>query len=349
MIMKDDEITKIFSELDEISDSGSKKPEKMIPRSVQKKIINDKEDDKHEELAEDEEIKLTKNDDAFKPIKANISNKSALPLCAIDTSSMLVGETNMGIISAVRGSIVVIEKQIKVEQFGPYVLHFTEKNKQACYDFFQQKIFNIKNKRKPPKLQKMTDRFRNFLERILQKYACTTISGGLVFFDGSLTAGTVDTPKQMLENIITTAKKRKNNIISISKRSWIKLSNGDKVIDVLDRKFYPCYVKIHDYLSPMNKSRVLGTVFACRFSHRGFTFRTDVNSHVPSKEEQALKNVYQCVDFYKGYPNVLRLAHMHCYFTKYELLAMQTYSLQKYGMRVYQDYDIRNQILSPFS
>jgi hypothetical protein len=306
--------------------------------------INDEEIDKAEELEKDETLVL---EDIAKETKEIKPNNTFMPIVAIDTSSAKLGETNKGILAAIRVGIFIQNgKETSGYTYGPYVVHITDENKQFLYDYFRQDLLGIKKAEAPYILTKMTDRIRNSIERISQIIACSMIKDGLVLWDGSLTGGTIDTPREVIENAIRNAHSNGNSVIAISKKSWLRLMTGEQLIGLLDNIPKTCFVDVHDKLHA-DRNRFLGRVHVAKFTVDGFSFRVDVAASPGCTNEDALSLLAGNSAFYNGYPETLRQAHIHCYFTPSEVLALQNYAISKYNL-VIRTFDIRRHLFTPF-
>ena len=95
------------------------------------------------------------------------------------------------------------------------------------------------DKVKAPPPRKMPDRVRALIERMGQRYASSLVKDGFVLWDGSLTQ-TIDMPMQLLRDSIKLANEAGNSIIAVSKRSWLELESGERVVGLLDRNLKPC-------------------------------------------------------------------------------------------------------------
>jgi hypothetical protein len=307
--------------------------------------INDEEVDKAEELENDETLVLENITKEAKEIKPN---NTFMPIVAVDTSSAKLGETNKGILAAIRvGIFIQNEKETLGYTYGPYVIHITHDNKQLLYDYFRQELLGIKKADAPSVLTKMVDRIRNIIERISQTITCSMIKDGLVLWDGSLTGGTIDTPKEVIENAIKIAHSNQNSIIAISKKSWLRLVSGEQLIGLLDNIPKACFIDVHDKLHA-DKNRFLGRVHVAKFTVDGFSFRVDVAASPGYTNEDILSLLAGNSAFYNGYPETLRQAHIHCYFTPSEVLALQNYVINKYNLEVIRTFDIRTHLFTPF-
>ena len=320
----------------------------LKPRVVSltdEEFYNDSEVEKLDELEDYETIELTSHERIG--IARLIPSDDVKDLVAIDTASVRLGETERGIITAVRSVIVVkTEGEYRFLKFGPYIVHITEQNKYEIYDYIK-KYFDV-SLGEPPKLNKMQDRFRNFIERISQKLATNLIQNGIVLLDGSLTAGTVDTPKKVLEEILHSAAENNNSVVGVSKNSWLKLSDGTRILTLLADRQYSCLADVDKHIMGNTQRRILGHVFVVKFTPDGFTFRVDV---FPSKLSQAVKilrTIKSSCIFYNGYPDILRHAHINAYFTANEILGMQNYAIDNFNLILVRSFDVKKHLLAPF-
>lgn len=309
--------------------------------------INDEEIDKADEIEDDLTLLLDKSvgeRDEVKPLEAG--QPSDTPVIAVDSSSVKLGETDQGVVAAFRIAVVMqMSGETSVEKFGPYMAHFTESNREI-YNYFREKIFGL-DRVSPPPVRKMPDRTRNFLERLAQRYASNIVENGIVLWDGSLTQ-TIDTPMGLLRDSVKIARENGNIIIAISKQSWLKLKTGERLIGLLENVPKSCYIYVHDKLSEKIRHYLFGKVFVVKFSPDGFSFRVDVALDSAKECVEALELLKGNAMFYNGYPEPLRQAHIHAYFTPNEVLAMQNMAIDKYDLDVIRPFDIRKHLLAPF-
>lgn len=295
----------------------------LRPRSIkldQFTYINDEEADKADEVELDETVVLEKAIETTHDAESIQAVSKRIPLIAVDTSSSRLGETDEGLLYAFRASIVgQVNEKMDCEVFGPYIVHITEGNKQAMYDYFR-KLFGLKIIRAPHLLQKVGDRIRNFLERLAQKVASTSIENGIVLWDGSLTGRTIDTPERVIRESLDLAHMKGNSVVAVSKKSWLTLVTGERLLGLLDEVPHTCFVDIHDKIRTRDMARLIGRVHVAKFTPDGFSFRVDI-SPVPSL---TCKDVFGLImgnsGFYNGYPELLRQAHIHAYFVPNEIL-----------------------------
>ncbi|MCE4608611.1 MAG: hypothetical protein F7B61_06630 [Caldisphaeraceae archaeon] len=339
--------TKLESFLKELEEDLSN-ARKFRPRYIEiSRFIptNDSDVDKLEENILDETITLRAEPSEYKSLTPGDYKKSQI--VSIDTSSLRIGETERGIVAAYRASIVFFDGEgYSITKLGPFIVNISEGNKAYIYNYFRSLLgLEEVDERKVPMLYKVVDRVRNFIERYLQILTAGLIKNGIILWDGSLTSGTVDTPKEILVRALKRAEQSGNSVIGVSKSSYLRTINGHRLIDLLSDVYMPSYIKLNDLIRSETLMRILGDVYAVKFSPHGFTFRVDVHSR---DSEEDLKRTYSLCPMFNGYPDPLRQAHVNCYFTANEVLALQSYVIKKYNLEVLPEFDIRKFILYPF-
>jgi hypothetical protein len=324
---------------------------KFRPRDVQPgrfMYINDEDVDKRDEWLEDEAVEFSGDVDSV-TLSDLDPEPISVPISAVDASSAQIGETNRGVISAIRVAIWMYEpgKKPELRRFGPYLAHITPDNVNSLYNYFRRDVFGV-HIGKPPQLHRMTDRLRNFFERLGQRLASEIIDNGIVMYDGSLRAATVDTPLKMLRDSISYAHAHSNNVVGVSKNSVLTTSDGNRILDMLDDVFKPCVKDVHDIVLSKLTDQIVGRVHVAKFTADGFSFRTDV-APIPGQDcLNVLRVLKHNATFYSGYPDPLREAHIHAYFTPDEMLTMQNMAVKKWDMEVVRAFDVRRCILAPF-
>ncbi len=204
-------------------------------------------------------------------------------IAAVDTSTIKIGDTNTGIIIAVRGANVWKQSgKYRYTRIGPFIFHITEENKSEVYNTLERAYFGTQNEpnhQNTPNLLQMPTRIAALLERWLQKMLSRTISNGLILFDGSLTSGTADTPTQRIREILTTARKRANIVLAFSKMTTLRV-NGHLITDLLPRH-QPPYLLEADGFRPKPPVVLLGNIYVARLSRENYAFRVDIDKEVP--------------------------------------------------------------------
>jgi mRNA degradation ribonuclease J1/J2 len=106
--------------------------------------INDEDVDRRDELIDEGTVELSSDIEGV--IASNREpNPVSVPISAVDASSALIGETNRGIISAVRVALWTQEPGQKAQlyRYGPSLAHFTSDNANFLFNMFQQDISGL--------------------------------------------------------------------------------------------------------------------------------------------------------------------------------------------------------------
>jgi len=272
-------------------------------------------------------------------------------VAAVDTSSMKIGETSTGILIAVRGATVWKQnKHYRYMRLGPFIFHTTEENKREVYNALQRAYFNSKhehNHQSLPNLMQMPTRIANLLERWLQTMLSKTISNGLILFDGSLTAGTPDTPTQIMKEILNTARKKASIVLAFSKITNLRF-NGHLITEIPPFHEPPYLLEIIS-LKTRPPIVVLGDVYVARLTQGNYAFRLDIDKEVsPEQKIEAIEKLLGNDSLSQSYPETLRLAHILCTFTANEVIAMQHFTAHKYGLKMVNRPDMHRLLFGPF-
>jgi len=118
------------------------------------------------------------------------------PIFGIDTSNIMLGNTERGVLCAVRGTIVWRSNaRYRYVRHGPFIFHITERNRYWLYNTLRQIYLDADDGVSAPILERTVERIRSILERWLQKQICESTTDSLILWDGSLTTKTVNSPK----------------------------------------------------------------------------------------------------------------------------------------------------------
>jgi hypothetical protein len=176
----------------------------------------------------------------------------------------------------------------------------------------------------------ITDRCRNFVERMIQEEAIGILAsngGGTLLIDGAL-AISYDTPGAYLKTMISSARNRAIAICAISKRSHVTI--GGLPIDALFDQ-YPTFVGFAPLfaaleterqgyralnLRPASEISEAEEIYAVRFGFGppALTFRVDVCGSPAAPKEDVLNDIYSKTQMYGGYPRPLIDAHHYSTF-----------------------------------
>jgi hypothetical protein len=275
------------------------------------------------------------------------ATKSPIPIAAVDASSVTLGETSKGVMIAVRAAAVLPDR---IEVFGPYFKHITESNKQALLNSLID-VFKLPHM-PAPQLSKVADRVRSHIERLVQYYASVQVKDGIILWDGSMSVdkSRFDTPPELMKLLFDDATYSNDSIVGISKKTTLTLANGEKLLNLIPEFGGPFVADVSDrvIIPPMGTYRILGNVFAVKLSPNGFPFRADVHPAKGRKGSDVLFDLARSSSLFYGYPEPLRLAHIHSKLTRDEVIACQRFIVEKYEIPIVSVPDIHKMLLAPF-
>lgn len=270
---------------------------------------------------------------------------------AVDTSTIKLGETNTGLLLAVRGATVWKQnKTYRYTRFGPFIFHVTEKNKHSVYAILDKAHFELSSRqelRGLPNLLQMPTRIASLLERWLQLMLAKTLNNGLILLDGSLTAGTPDASIGLIKDILSNARTRENFILAFSKMTTIRVN--EHVITELPIEHKPPYMIELEGLKPKPPLILLGDVYVAKLASSNYSFRMDIDKEATF--EQRIWSVEKLLGndlLSQGYPETLRFAHILCTFTANEVMAMRHFATRKYGLNIVNRPDMHSLLFGPF-
>jgi hypothetical protein len=256
-------------------------------------------------------------------------------VAAVDTSTIKIGETNTGIVVAVRGATVWRQNHsYKYTRLGPFIFHITEENKSQLLSALEHAYFCTtfgSMHQSSPNLLQMPTRLASLLERWLQTMLAKTVCGGVLLFDGSLTAGTVDTPTQRLKEILSYARRNNTTVLAFSKATTLR-ANGVLITEQLPNSEAP-YLLETTGLHAKPPTVLLGDVYVARLNKANLAFRLDVDRQTdPAVRMDAIQRLLGNDVYRQSYPETLRLSHILCTFTANEVLAMQHFITRRHGI-----------------
>ncbi len=271
------------------------------------------------------------------------------PVAGVDTSTIKLGELADGILCGVRGAVVLLEnKRYRYVRYGPLVFSIGYSSSAASEAFASLGL--------PPfsgetNIDSLLKRVRNVLERWLQFNISSSITGGFILIDGSLTAGTPDNPARDLERILETGRRAGSTVIAISKKTKLRLNNHS-LTELLENESEPCILEVDEQVTdqfPPYPVRFLGRVFVGKLARSGFPFRIDVDREIPSPETLTGFRELAGTDIVdQGYPETLRMAHVLSTFTASDVLAMQAFAAAHFGVQLLPKLALRRSLFGPF-
>jgi len=286
----------------------------------------------------------------LKPIPV-VNVGDAVPVFGVDTSNIELGETKEGFLCAIRGSIVGRENQAyQYVRHGPFIFHITEANKQYLYNALRQKCFDVDEGVGAPILERMPEHLRNILERWLQKQLSESCSGALLLWDGSLTTQTVNSPIPVLYRLLQAARTEDNIVLAFSKKTSIS-AFGRRVNDLIDDREVPCLLDIDDVVRGQygRYLRFFGKIYVVKLMAGSLSFRLDIDRRLSQAEGvHAVESLLGSDLVVDSYPETLRLAHVLSRFSASEVIAMQRYVAEKYGLRIIRRPNVRQILFGPY-
>jgi hypothetical protein len=292
------------------------------------------------------------------------------PMAAVDCGIVRLGETENGLVIALRATLVIDragDSQVRTFRTGPIYLHNRHKA-QVLYqigkhlgkpDFFVE--IDVTDPTSPhPTIVKSGvaddshqygDRFRTWLERLVQRIAVTSIENGIILFDGALTLRTRDAPAQFLQDLARQATSKGNAVIGISKQSLLQVRGKPIRFWLNDSPNRACY-RILSALMRKDQERqrverILGNLYAVRFSPLGPTFRMDVKAADGQSDDEAIGQLFGSALMRGGYPDILVRAHSYSYFTSPDVIQLQAQAGAKFGLVPEGEVDLAG-IFAPF-
>jgi len=275
----------------------------------------------------------------------------ATSIIAIDASSIRVGETEKGVICAVRGAVVWNErKRYRYLRLGPFPFHITDENKKEilsllkCYSpvgFSSGLSFLIE----------IQNRLCEALERWIQMAVSTSVSDSIILLDGSLASRLSSGHLNILERMLKNARENSNIVLSFSKASTIRFL-GRRITELIVKQRRTCLLEIDERMlsiSSKRRLRLLGKIYVTKLNGRGYPFRVDIDRVLPKEIQiMAIQRLLGNELAFQGYPETLRLAHIFSTFTASDVIGIQRFIAREYGLKVVTWPSIRKALFGPF-
>jgi hypothetical protein len=268
------------------------------------------------------------------------------PVVAIDVSSIRIGETETGELCAIRGAIVWKEKtRYKYQRIGPFPFHITEQNKKEIQKLFRNNHFEFSE---APNVINMQARMGNLFERWLQLGISCSAYGTIILWDGSMTAGMVDSPVDEMSRLLETARNRLSTVLAFSKNTNLRFS-GYKLTDYAEKAVPPCLLQINDLPVPSGPVLLLGDIYVAKLTRGVCSFRLDIDKKVPQEQGiGAVQSLLGSEVLVQSYPETLRLAHIYSTFTATEVIGIQRFIAHQYGLKIVTRPNVRRMLFGPF-
>jgi hypothetical protein len=270
------------------------------------------------------------------------------PVAAIDVSSIRIGETETGVLCAIRGAIVWKEKnKYRYHRLGPFPFHITDQNKKEIYKIFRNHHFDPPEDR-APSLINMQTRIGSLLERWLQLEISCSAYSTIILWDGSMTAGMVDSSIDEMSRLLETARNRLSIVLAFSKSTNLRFS-GHKLTDLAEKSEPPCLLQINDFPYPSGPVLTLGDIYVAKLTPGVCSFRLDIDKKVPRERGiEAVQSLMGSDLLVQSYPETLRLAHIFSTFTATEVIGIQRFIAQQYGLKIVARPNVRRLLFGSF-
>jgi hypothetical protein len=275
--------------------------------------------------------------------------RDPVQIAACDASSVKIGETEAGMIFAIR-AVAVWRNPGKTffTRWGPLLFHIANSDERP--DRIRDEESRIFGGLSVNTLRVLT-RLRNHVERWAQEVLSETVKDGVVLFDGSLTAGTPDNPASRVNRILSTTRAHNSVVLALSKSTQLTVG-GKNILSFFDSDKTPHTLDITPIVEreyPAYPVRFLGRVCVVKFSPEGFLFRLDIDREADEESAQlALDRVAGSDVILHGYPETLRLAHIYSTFTANEILAIQRFVAATHRVTLQPRPSLRRSLFGPF-
>jgi hypothetical protein len=282
------------------------------------------------------------------PLIKLFPSETSVPVIGIDTTNIDIGQTQKGILCAVRGTIVKAKNgRYEYTRYGPLPFHITNENRQILYDNVVESFFGSQEYGAAPPLDKMSEVIRGLLERWLQHQVATSNSDTIILWDGSLAAPRVSRSLPLVRMILGEARNNSNSVLAFSKKTSLPLWSDS--LDLVDSRLAPGLLDVDEEAraSAMGQLIFLGHVYAAKFSPGIYTFRVDIDRSISSNTAEIGGKLLASECLHENYPETLRLAHVLSKFSSVEIVGIHRFIGKTYGFKASPGPNIRRTIFGP--
>jgi hypothetical protein len=281
---------------------------------------------------------LGRNQQVFSKVKALslTPDSTETAIAAIDVSSIRLGETEAGVLLAVRGAVVWRRNnKYKYLRLGPFPFHITEEStgdiRRSLYQQHQNADGVLTAQ---PGTFYVQTKLTTILERWIQKSVNETTQDSIILWDGNIAANTLETPMQTLEQLLSGARDNRNAILAFSKMTRL-LVNGRRITDFAATHRHPCLIKIQGHPVCFGPVHAIGSVYVAKLSAGSCAFRLDVDDKLPQAAiVGAVERLLGNEGVFNSYPEALRLAHIFSTFTATEVIGVQRYIAREKNIKI---------------
>jgi hypothetical protein len=276
------------------------------------------------------------------------------PVIAVDVSSIRLGETDTGILLALRAATTWKQKgtAYRYLRFGPFPIHVTDQNQHDILSLFHEHPSAQRNSlsyglTSLPDLNQTQTRITALLEKWLQTQIASQTGDSLILLDGNLTANNSDQASTATTRLLQTARNHHNTILALTKITRLRL-NGHNITELMPQSPKPCLLQLGGYQTTSHIHQ-LGAIYVAKLNHSLYTFRLDTDAETSCQEAvEAVEHLIGNDLITDGYPETLRLAHIYSTFTANEVIGIQRFLAQAYGIKIVQRPNIRRLLFGPY-
>ncbi|MHB1908991.1 MAG: DNA double-strand break repair nuclease NurA [Nitrososphaerales archaeon] len=267
-------------------------------------------------------------------------------VAAIDSSCVLIGETEQGAIYAGRVATVFSKKGMIQEycRAGPVIFYLDP----SVSDSRLKSMISGKLWRLVLLDRSIAERFiRIHLERIAQVRAAESLSDGIVLLDGSLKSSPLEPVGSTLRDLERVCEASLNQLIGFSKASSLRLiSNAASALQSYEKS--QVFIDITSSVRALIPSFGKSEVTVAKFCSNSPVFRVDASSANSEDKSQVFSDLKYNDSFFRGYPETLRLAHHLSVFDSSTISSVRSYLSKQYGLVAVPSDDLRATILGRF-
>jgi hypothetical protein len=271
------------------------------------------------------------------------------PIIAIDVSGIKIGETETGILCAVRGAIVWDQnRHYRYLRLGPFPFHITEENKRGLLTKLGKYSGLTLNSQFYP-LAESVGKMCSSMERWIQTSLSYTAEESIILWDGSLTTGIAGNPAGDVSHILKVARRRGNNVLAFSKATTIRFLRW-RITDLVAGHKAPCLFEVSELpLSVSSNILLLGRIYVAKLASGSSAFRLDIDKSLVKEGDVVSVEKLMGNDLvYQGYPESLRLAHIYSTFTANDVIGVQSFLTHEYRLRIVTRHNMRKALFGPY-
>ena len=266
------------------------------------------------------------------------------PIIAIDASNVKIGETERGILCAVRGAVIWNRKRrYRYIRIGPFPFYINAENRDEILHLLRKHHIPASNS---SSLTEIQIKLGSLIENWIQINVCRSSNRSIILIDGSLTANRNSDSLNMYMQMLRSAREKENSILAFSKMTKLRVL-GRRILD-LHLKYRPPWILTIDDFQPFNL-HLLGDIYIAKFTERGYSFRVDIDHTLPDEEKiRAVKRLLGNDSVFQSYPESLRLAHIYSTFTANEVIGIQRFISQQFGIKIISQHNFRRSLFGPY-